>query len=156
MKKKKKRCGTRFPPSFSAWFLGEMFLLLHSIVSSNFIVWLPLRCEILGNICIVIICKSGCDVINFETSIIFLIKLFILPDQKAKTKVKISWEWKELSRWIKKKIIIFKGLPLKQIKQFFWKVRVRLLKELYFIKVNMIVMGQRRAHETKHTQIFEK
>ena len=122
----------------------------------NFIVWLPLRCEILGNICIVIICKSGCDVINFETSIIFLIKLFILPDQKAKTKVKISWEWKELSRWIKKKIIIFKGLPLKQIKQFFWKVRVRLLKELYFIKVNMIVMGQRRAHETKHTQIFEK
>ena len=59
-------------------------------------------------------------------------------------------------KMIKKKIHIFKGLPLKQIKQFFWKVRVRLLKELYFIKVNMIVMGQRRAHETKHTQIFEK
>ena len=32
----------------------------------NFIVWLPLLCEILGNNCIAIICKPGCDVMNFE------------------------------------------------------------------------------------------
>ena len=35
---------------------------------------------------IVIVCKSGCDVINFDINIIFLIKQFFLHDQKVKDK----------------------------------------------------------------------
>ena len=48
--------------------------------------WLPLLREILGNMYIVIVCKSGCDVINFDINIIFLIKQFFLHDQKVKDK----------------------------------------------------------------------
>ena len=40
----------------------------------NFNVWLPLFCEILGNMCIAILCKTGCDVMNFEDNLIFLTK----------------------------------------------------------------------------------
>ena len=37
--------------------------------------------------CIVIVCKPGCDVLNFEVKLIFLIKPgFFLQDQKIKTK----------------------------------------------------------------------
>ena len=50
------------------------------------IVWLPLLCEILGNMCIAIVCKPGCDVINSEVNLIFLIKSSFLHDQKAVTK----------------------------------------------------------------------
>ena len=32
--------------------------------------------EILSNMCIVILCKPGCDIINFKINIIFLIKPF--------------------------------------------------------------------------------
>ena len=48
--------------------------------------WLPLLREILCNMYIVIVCKSGCDVINFDINIIFLIKQFFLHDQKVKDK----------------------------------------------------------------------
>ena len=43
----------------------------------NFIVWLPM--------CIEIVCKRGCDVMNFEVKHIFLIKPFYLHVQKAVT-----------------------------------------------------------------------
>ena len=36
--------------------------------------------------CIAIIYKPGCDVMNFEVKIIFLIKLFFLHNQKVVTK----------------------------------------------------------------------
>ena len=35
----------------------------------DFIVWLPLLCEILDNMCIAIDWKPGCDVMNFEVSL---------------------------------------------------------------------------------------
>ena len=35
-------------------------------------------CEILPNMCIVIVYKPGCDVINFEINLNLLIKLFFL------------------------------------------------------------------------------
>ena len=35
---------------------------------------------------IAIVCKSGCDVMNFEVNLIFLIKSFFLYDQKVVTK----------------------------------------------------------------------
>ena len=48
--------------------------------------WMPLIREILINMCVVILCQPGCDVINFELNLIFLIKLFFLHVQKIKTK----------------------------------------------------------------------
>ena len=42
----------------------------------NFIAWLPLFLEILGNKCIVIIYCPAYDVINFEINHSFLIKPF--------------------------------------------------------------------------------
>ena len=89
-------------PHFLHNFLRKLFLLIYSIDWPNFIVWLPLLCEILGNTCLAIASKPGCDVMNFEVNLIFLIKLFFLHDQKVVTKSKISWERKELLRWNKK------------------------------------------------------
>ena len=51
--------------------------------------------------------------------LIFLLKPIFLHDQKVKTNISISWEQKELLRWKKKLFITFKGLSLKQIKDFF-------------------------------------
>ena len=51
--------------------------------------------EVLGNICIAIVCKPGCDVfINFEVILIFLIKPFFLHDQKVVTKTKRTFKMK--------------------------------------------------------------
>ena len=64
------------PPHFANDFSWKMFLILYSINWPNFSVWLPLLHEILSNMCITIVCQSGCDVIKFEINIIFLIKPF--------------------------------------------------------------------------------
>ena len=82
--KKKRRSGTSFPVSFSAWFFKKGISLILFIHWPNAIVWLSLLYEILGNICIVNVCKPGCDVISFETGRKFLIKSFFLYDQKVK------------------------------------------------------------------------
>ena len=39
--------------------------------------------EILGNICITIVCFPDCDVINFEINLIFLIKSFFSMPKKS-------------------------------------------------------------------------
>ena len=64
----------------------KMLIMLYSINWPNFIVWLPLflhgynaiispwLLELLVNMCITIVCFTGCDVISFEINIIFLIK----------------------------------------------------------------------------------
>ena len=57
--KNKKRSGTSpliFCLIFCMIFKENIFFLLHSITLPNFIVWLPLLREILGNMCIVIVC----------------------------------------------------------------------------------------------------
>ena len=46
---------------------------------------LPLLLEILGNVCITIACYPGCDVMDFETNLIFLIEPFSLHAQKVMT-----------------------------------------------------------------------
>ena len=61
------------------------FLMLHSINWPNFIVWLSLPLEILGNMCITIVYEPNCDVIKFDINLIFPIKSFFLHDQKVKT-----------------------------------------------------------------------
>ena len=58
-------------------FLRKIFvMLLISLILINFIVWLPLLLEILGNMCTAIAYFPCCDVINFEINLIFLIKPF--------------------------------------------------------------------------------
>ena len=57
-------------------FSWNMFLMLDSVNWSNIIAWLPLLLRILVNLCVVIVCFPGCDVINFEINLIPLIKLF--------------------------------------------------------------------------------
>ena len=53
---------------------------------------------------------------DFEIKLIFLIEPFFLQDQKVMTKTQISWEQKELLRWIKKHFsLIFKGFQLSKI-----------------------------------------
>ena len=44
--------------------------------------------EILGNVCIAIVCFPGCDVINFEMNLIFLIKPFFYMTEKSRQKFK--------------------------------------------------------------------
>ena len=68
-------------------FRSKIFFLLYSITWPNFIVWLPLICDILSNMCIIIVYWPGCEPINFEVNLIFLIELFVVHDQKVKTKV---------------------------------------------------------------------
>ena len=88
--KRQKRPGTSIPASFSALFLREIFLLLYSFTWPNFNAWLPLLGEILDNMCIEILYKLSCDVINFEINLIFLIKPFFQHQpffKKIKTKI---------------------------------------------------------------------
>ena len=68
-----KGLGIVSPARFVYDFSTEMFLMLYSINWSNFIAWLPLLVEILGNMCIATVRYPGCDVIHFEINIIFLI-----------------------------------------------------------------------------------
>ena len=68
-------------------FWGKIFLLFYSIIRKNLTVLLPLLREILCNMCFVIVCETGCEVIIFEIDLIFLIKLFFLYVQKTKTKI---------------------------------------------------------------------
>ena len=51
-----KGLGIVSPAYFVYNFSTKMFLMLYSINSPNFIVWLPLLLEIWGNMCIAIVC----------------------------------------------------------------------------------------------------
>ena len=62
-----KALGIISPPHFLYNFLRKICLMLYSTDWPNFIVWLPLLREILGNMCIEIVCFLGCDVINFPS-----------------------------------------------------------------------------------------
>ena len=49
---------------------------------------LPLLLEILGNMCISIVCYPGCGVIKFDINLIFLIGLFRYMTKKSRQKLK--------------------------------------------------------------------
>ena len=105
-------CQSHFPHDF--W--RKIFILLYSINWRSFIVWLSLLREILGNMCIVIVCWPGCDVMNFEVNFIFLFKPFFLHDQKVMTE---TWKILRKKRAFNMSIFItFKGLLMKQVTQF--------------------------------------
>ena len=58
----------------------KVFLMLYSINWPIFIAWLFLLLGILGNMCIAIVCYPGCDVMDFEINLIFLIEPFFQHD----------------------------------------------------------------------------
>ena len=93
-------------------FSREMFLILHSINWQNFIVWLTLLLEVLGNIYIAIVYFPGCDVINFEIRRIFLIKPFFYISKYSRQKFKYLENEKSFWGEIKSIFIIFKGLSV--------------------------------------------
>ena len=84
--------------------------MLYFINSSNFIVWLPLVLEILGNMCFAIVCFPGCDVINYNNNLIFQIKLCTWP--KRQDKNLNIWVQKNFKVKQKTLFIIFKGLSV--------------------------------------------
>ena len=69
-------------PYFVYDFSRKMFLMLYNW--PNIIAWLPLLLEILVNISIANVYESGCDVIDFEINLIFLIKPFSYMTKKAR------------------------------------------------------------------------
>ena len=106
------------PPHFVYDVSRKLFLKLNSINWPSFIAWLPLLLEILVNRCIAIVCWPGCDVIEFEIDLIFLIKPFsyMLSLKNIKTKILISWERKELLTWNEKYFASFlKGFQLPKV-----------------------------------------
>ena len=69
-------------------FSRKLFLMLYSINWPNVIAWLPFLLEILGNMCIAIVCKPDCGVIDFKFSLIFLIKPFSYMPKTSRQKFK--------------------------------------------------------------------
>ena len=67
---------------------------LYAIKWLNLIVWLSLLLQILGNMCIIIICFPVCDVIKFEITFSVLIKPFSYM-------TKTSGQRKEFLKWNK-------------------------------------------------------
>ena len=78
-----------FSTIFSACFLKKNLFHVISINWPNFIVWLPLLLEIWCNKCIIIVCFSGCSVMNFEINLSFLIKAFFYIIKKSRQKLKL-------------------------------------------------------------------
>ena len=104
----RRRSGNSFSTTLCVWFFKKKVscYLNFNINWPNSIVWLlllleilgnmlPLLLEILGNICIYF---PGCDVINFEINLIFLIKLnpFFWMIKKLKTHSQV---WDNFDKW---------------------------------------------------------
>ena len=82
--KNKKTPGTSLHASFSAWFLNKHISHATFYYVTNFFVWLIFLLEILGNMCIIIICFSLCVVINFEINLFY--QTIFLANQKSQEK----------------------------------------------------------------------
>ena len=78
------KSGTSLSTTFCILFFKKIFLMLYSFNWLNFIVYLPLFLEIVGNMCIVIICRPIRYVINFEINHIFLINMFFYESAKLR------------------------------------------------------------------------
>ena len=84
--------------NFVYYISGKIFLILYFINLPNFIVLLPLLLEILDNMCIVPICFPAFDVENVGINLNFGIMPFLYITKKVRTKIKTSYERKELLR----------------------------------------------------------
>ena len=83
-------------------FSRKIFPILYLINSLNFIVCLPLLLEILDNICIIIICCYYMYYNYLRFTSPFLWSNFSLLNQKVRTKMFVSLDWRELLIWNKK------------------------------------------------------
>ena len=66
-----KDLGIVSPADFVYDFSTKMFLMIYSINRPNLIAWLPLPLEILGNMCVRIVCEPVCEVMDFEINLLF-------------------------------------------------------------------------------------
>ena len=82
-----KGLGIASPAHFVYDFSTKMFLMLYSTNCPNFIAWLSLLLEILGNMGIAIVCQPGCDVMDFEINLFFLIEPFFYMTKKSLQKL---------------------------------------------------------------------
>ena len=80
-----KGLGIVLPADFVYDISIKMFML-YSINCPNFISWLPLLLDILGNMRMAIVCQPDCDVPDFEINLIFLIEPFFIHNKKVMTK----------------------------------------------------------------------
>ena len=84
-----------FPtPYFPYGFSRKVFLILYSINLPNFIVWLLLHFEILGIICIRVICFPVSDTVHLEFDLNFPFKSFFYMTKTFRTKI---WIFRNLS-----------------------------------------------------------
>ena len=106
-------------------------LILCSINWPNFIAWLPLQLNILGNMCIAIVVFSGCETINFEINWNF--ENCVRPEKAAS---KRTW----LIRQILKDPFYALFAVVKPSLVFFWKPTVQTFsrKFLFFLPQKLI------------------
>ena len=76
----RKWSGNSFPTTFCVWFFLKKFFSCYVLLTEI----LPLLLQILGNMCIEIVCFPGCDAINFEINLNFLIKPFFYMTKKLR------------------------------------------------------------------------
>ena len=97
----KKSLGLVSPPHLLHDSSKKIFLMLYSINWSNFIFWFSSLLEIIWQ-CVCCNCfYSVFDAINFEIYHSFLIKPVFYMSKKLRTKIEISQEYNDLSRWNK-------------------------------------------------------
>ena len=90
-----------FSNTFWVWFFEKNFSC-YSLLTDQISVRLSLLLDILGNMCIAVVCFPCCGVIIFWNWSDLSNQAIFLHDRKVKAKSWISWEWKELLRWNKK------------------------------------------------------
>ena len=115
--KSKKRFETKPPVLFFPWFLKKVISHRIFYQLTNFHCLIAFL-EILCNMCMVVVCCPGFDVISFEINLSFFIKLFSHM-KNIRTKIWISEKQKELLRWNEKHfsfLTVFFFFSLKQIK----------------------------------------
>ena len=116
-------------PHFPHNFWRKIFLL--PIDWPNFIVWLPLLCEILDNMCITIVCKLDCAPWILRLTLSFQSSRFSYMAKKSWQKRKYLDNEKSFKDGIKSVFHHFKGLSVKQITQTFLKGESPTLKQCH-------------------------
>ena len=101
-----KDVGIVSPLLFLKDFSRKMFIMSYSINWPIFIAWFRLLLELLGNVFIWNYFFPGCDVINFEINLVFLIKPFFLRNQRSRQKFKYL-EKEKIFFWNKKHFSLF-------------------------------------------------
>ena len=89
------------PPHFVYDFSRKIFLMFYVTNWPNFIVWLTIIFKIIRNMCIVIVCEPGCDVINLKLTSSFQLICFPLWPKSQNKNLNIL-RMKELFKWNKK------------------------------------------------------